>query len=52
MTRFQLEHIIRAAGAITECDDFVIIGSQAIHASLDNLGVSFSVFLRKRLVNN
>ncbi len=36
MTRFQLEHIIRAAGAITECDDFVIIGSQAIHASIEN----------------
>ncbi len=36
MTRFQLEHIIRAAGAITECDNFVIIGSQAIHASIEN----------------
>ncbi len=36
MTRFQLEHIIRAAGAITECDDFVIIESQAIHASIEN----------------
>ena len=30
MTRQQLEHIIRAAAAITEQDDLVIIGSQAI----------------------
>ena len=30
MNRQQLEHIIRAAAAITEQDDLVIIGSQAI----------------------
>ncbi len=32
MTRQQLEHVIRAAGAITNTDDLVIIGSQAILA--------------------
>jgi hypothetical protein len=30
MTRGQLEHIIRAAGAITNAQDLVVIGSQAI----------------------
>ena len=30
MTRQQLEHIIRAAAAITKQDNLVIIGSQAI----------------------
>lgn len=30
MEREQLEHILRAAGAITQCRDFVIVGSQAI----------------------
>ena len=30
MTRTQLEHIIRAAGAITDQTDLVVIGSQAI----------------------
>ena len=33
MTRFQLEHIIRAAAAIAEDDDIVVIGSQAILGS-------------------
>jgi len=30
MTRTQLEHIIRAAGAITNAQDLVVIGSQAV----------------------
>ena len=30
MTRAQLEHVIRAAGAITSARDLVVIGSQAI----------------------
>lgn len=30
MTRFQLEHLIRAAGTIADDDDIVVIGSQAI----------------------
>lgn len=30
MTRTQLEHIIRSAGAIADADDVVVIGSQAI----------------------
>ena len=30
MRRSQLEHVLRAAGAITQCRDFVIVGSQAI----------------------
>jgi len=30
MTRKQLEHVIRAAGAIAEVDEIVVIGSQAI----------------------
>ena len=30
MTRTQLEHIIRAAGAIADETDLVVIGSQAI----------------------
>ena len=34
MNRRQLEHIIRAAGAIAEVDELIVIGSQAILASL------------------
>ena len=30
MTRSELEHILRAAAAITGADQFVVIGSQAI----------------------
>jgi hypothetical protein len=33
MNRQQLEHVIRAAGAIAEVDELIIIGSQAILAS-------------------
>lgn len=33
MTRAQLEHIIRAAGAIADTDTVVVVGSQAILAS-------------------
>lgn len=34
MKRADLEHIIRAAGAIAEADDIVVIGSQAILGSV------------------
>lgn len=30
MTRLQLEHLIRAAGTISDDDDIIVIGSQAI----------------------
>ena len=33
MRRDQLEHLIRAAGAIVQSDDVVVIGSQAILGS-------------------
>ena len=36
MTREQLEHIIRAAGAIVQSNELVIIGSQAILGSFAN----------------
>lgn len=34
MNRTQLEHLIRAAGAIAQDDELVIIGSQAIHGQV------------------
>ncbi len=34
MKRHQLEHVIRAAGAITNCSELIIIGSQAILGSI------------------
>ena len=34
MRRDQLEHVLRAASAIVGCDDFVVIGSQAMLASV------------------
>lgn len=36
MNRFHLEHIIRASGAITEEREFVIVGSSAILALIEN----------------
>lgn len=36
MTRAQLEHIIRAAGAIANVEDIVVIGSQAILGEFPN----------------
>lgn len=33
MTRAQLEHVIRAAGAIADVEELVVVGSQAILAS-------------------
>lgn len=33
MKRSDLEHVIRAAGAVTDCDELVVIGSQALLAS-------------------
>ena len=35
MRRDQLEHLIRAAGAIVHSDDVVVIGSQAVLGSYD-----------------
>lgn len=35
MNRDQFEHAIRAAGAILGADEVLVIGSQAIHASID-----------------
>lgn len=35
MTRAQFEHVVRAAGAILASDEVLVIGSQAIHASID-----------------
>ena len=37
MNRTQLEHIIRAASAITDDKEIIVIGSQAIHAQFTNL---------------
>lgn len=34
MTREQFEHAVRAAGAVLDVDEILVIGSQAIHASL------------------
>lgn len=36
MNRLQLEHIIRAAAAIADDPEIVVIGSQAIHAQVRN----------------
>jgi hypothetical protein len=36
MNRTQLEHIIRAASAISEDDEVIVIGSQAIHGQVRN----------------
>lgn len=36
MTREQLEHVIRAAGAITGASELIVIGSQAILASVSH----------------
>lgn len=34
MKRHQLEHVLRAAGAVTDCSELVVIGSQAILAAV------------------
>jgi hypothetical protein len=43
MTRVQLEHIIRAAGAIADVADVVVIGSQAILGEFPNAPAEFLV---------
>lgn len=43
MTREELEHIIRASGAITDHYEFVIIGSQSILGSIPRPGNVFTV---------
>ena len=34
MKRHQLEHLLRAAGAVTDCSELIVIGSQAILAAV------------------
>jgi hypothetical protein len=43
MTRAQLEHIIRAAGAVTDARDLVAIGSQAVLGQFPNAPAEFLV---------
>lgn len=43
MTRSHLEHIIRAAGTISDDNDIVVIGSQAILGQFPNAPVEFLV---------
>jgi hypothetical protein len=35
MTREQFEHAIRAAGAVLDVSDVLVIGSQAVHGSME-----------------
>lgn len=35
MTRAQFEHAIRAAGAVLGVNELLVIGSQALHGTLD-----------------
>ena len=50
MTREQFEHAIRAAGAILEVSELLVIGSQAVHESAPlDLHVVQSPELRARL---
>ena len=35
MTRSQFEHVVRASGAILGIDDILVIGSQALHGSIE-----------------
>ena len=37
MKKFQLEHIIRAVGNITEVKEMIVIGSQAIHGQFPDI---------------
>ena len=37
MKRIEFEHVVRAAGAILASDEILVIGSQALHGSLDKL---------------
>lgn len=37
MNRTQFDHTIRAAGAILGVDEVLVIGSQAVHASVDDM---------------
>lgn len=36
MKRHELEHVLRAAGAVTDCRDLIVIGSQAVLATAPN----------------
>ncbi len=49
MTRSQLEHLLRAAGAIAGTQDLVVIGSQAILAWAEHLPASLLVSLEADL---
>jgi hypothetical protein len=48
VTRSQLEHLLRAAGAIAGTQDLIVIGSQAILAWAENLLVSLKADLYPR----
>ncbi len=43
MTRLQLEHVIRAAGTISDDDDIVVIGSQSILGSFPDAAAELLV---------
>ncbi len=40
MTRFELEHLIRAAGSITDDKEIVVIGSQSVLGQFPNAPVA------------
>src|SRR5579864_2541164 len=43
MTRAQLEHVIRAAGMITDADHLIVVGSQAILGQFPDAPVDFLI---------
>ena len=50
MTRAQLEHIIRAAGAIAEDDDILIVGSQSLLGQFPDAPTEFVISLKADVV--
>ncbi len=49
MTKQQLEHILRAAAAITGADELVVIGSQSIHGQVEAAPADVSVSMEADL---
>ena len=49
MTKPELEHILRAAGSISECNEMVVLGSQAILASFPDAPESLLVSMEADL---
>lgn len=49
LTRQQLEHILRAAGSITDLSDFIVVGSQAVLGSVPDAPASLLVSLEADL---